>query len=199
MNRRERRLLKEQIRLVLEKERVIDKLKGGLDVAREKFSGGWEDYTPEKTSKEAKREYEERFREASALFFNEENLIRTIKRENPHYRVEILDSKNPSRGIAYKVTLNGKRHRDDGPAVVDLDGTRGWYQNGEPHRDDGPAIIWASGSKFWYQNGKWHREDGPAIITADGRKEWYWKNRLVGKSESGFTQEDFEEWKEKRL
>jgi len=40
------------------------------------------------------------------------------------------------------------------------------------HREDGPAIIEADGSQSWYLNGKLHREDGPAIIEADGSQEW---------------------------
>ena len=41
------------------------------------------------------------------------------------------------------------------------DGTKEWYLNGKLHREDGPAIEWASGGKSWYLNGKVHREDGP--------------------------------------
>jgi hypothetical protein len=42
-------------------------------------------------------------------------------------------------------------------------GTKRWFLNGKPHREDGPAIEYPDGSKFWYLNGKYHREDGPAI------------------------------------
>ena len=43
------------------------------------------------------------------------------------------------------------------------DGDKSWYLNGKRHREDGPAIEDADGDKFWYLNGKQHREDGPAI------------------------------------
>ena len=51
-------------------------------------------------------------------------------------------------------------------------GDKKWYLNGKLHREDGPAIEWAGGSKSWYLNGKLHREDGPAIEGADGSKYW---------------------------
>ena len=50
--------------------------------------------------------------------------------------------------------LNGKRHREDGPAVEYADSTKYWYLNGQRHREDGPAIEWANGDKSWYLNGK---------------------------------------------
>ena len=52
-------------------------------------------------------------------------------------------------------------------------GDKWWYLNGKRHREDGPAFEGASGSKDWYLNGKRHREDGPAIEWADGSKAWY--------------------------
>jgi hypothetical protein len=48
-----------------------------------------------------------------------------------------------------------------------------WYRNGQLHREDGPAIEWVDGSKEWWLNGKLHREDGPAIEYADGSKVWW--------------------------
>ena len=33
-------------------------------------------------------------------------------------------------------------------------GTKYWYLNGKLHREDGPAIEWSSGNKAWYLNGK---------------------------------------------
>ncbi len=49
--------------------------------------------------------------------------------------------------------LNGKWHREDGPAIIKPDGTKRWYLNGKYHRVDGPAIEYADGSKYWYLNG----------------------------------------------
>jgi endo-1,4-beta-mannosidase len=69
--------------------------------------------------------------------------------------------------------LDGKRHREDGPAVEYSDGGKVWYLDGKYHREDGPAIEWSSGHKDWYLNGKLHREDGPAFEGYGGYKAWY--------------------------
>ena len=82
--------------------------------------------------------------------------------------------------------LNGKRHREDGPAVEKADGTKFWYKNGEYHRLDGPAIERVDGYKEWYQNDQLHREDGPAIEFLDGGKKWW----LNGEE---LTEEEFNE------
>ena len=69
--------------------------------------------------------------------------------------------------------LNGKLHREDGPAVEYPDGTKYWLLNGDIHREDGPAVEWPDGTKEWYLNGKLHREGGPAIEYSNGTKEWW--------------------------
>ena len=81
--------------------------------------------------------------------------------------------------------LNGKYHREDGPAVEYANGNRCWYLNGKYHREDGPAVEYANGDRFWYLNGKLHREDGPAIERANGDRYWY----LNGVA---YTEEEFE-------
>ena len=79
--------------------------------------------------------------------------------------------------------LNGKRHREDGPAVEYTDGSKLWYLNGKCHREDGPAIEGSDGSKSWYLNGKRHREDGPAVEWANGDKYWYLNNKGIPEQE----------------
>ena len=69
--------------------------------------------------------------------------------------------------------LNGKLHREDGPAIEWADGGKSWYLDGKRHREDGPAVEYTNGGKSWYLDGKRHREDGPAIEWADGDKSWY--------------------------
>lgn len=44
---------------------------------------------------------------------------------------------------------------------------------GSIHRDDGPAIELVSGTKQWRKNGVLHREGGPAIEYADGSAKWF--------------------------
>ena len=68
--------------------------------------------------------------------------------------------------------LNGKLHREDGPAIECLNGYKLWYKNDKLHREDGPAVEHNNGHKEWYKNGKRHREDGPAIEYSDGDKFW---------------------------
>ena len=71
--------------------------------------------------------------------------------------------------------LNGKRHREDGPAYEGAGGSKGWYLNGKTHRVGGPAVEYPDGLKEWYLNGKRHREDGPAVEYPDGSKRWFLK------------------------
>ena len=80
--------------------------------------------------------------------------------------------------------LNGKRHREDGPAIECANGARYWYLNGKLHRKDGPACEYANGTREWYLNGKYHREDGPAVEFADGSRYWYL-------SDIRYTEEEF--------
>ena len=62
---------------------------------------------------------------------------------------------------------------------IDNDGTKHWYINGKLHREDGPAIEYADGHKEWYINDQLHRKDGPAIECADGTKAWYLNGKHV--------------------
>ena len=80
--------------------------------------------------------------------------------------------------------LNGKYHREDGPAIEYTNGSRLWYLNGKRHREDGPACECANGTREWYLNGKYHREDGPAVEFADGSRYWYL-------SDIRYTEEEF--------
>ena len=49
---------------------------------------------------------------------------------------------------------DGTLHREDGPALETVLGTKAWYQHGIPHRVDGPAVEWADGTKQWWLNGR---------------------------------------------
>ena len=54
----------------------------------------------------------------------------------------------------YFVLKNNVLHREDGPAIIKLNGTNIWYFNGILHREGGlPAIIYSNGHKKWYLNG----------------------------------------------
>ena len=79
--------------------------------------------------------------------------------------------------------INGKLHREDGPAVERADGSKSWFLNGERHREDGPAFECADGTKFWFLNGELHREDGPACEWADGSKSWFINGKELSEAE----------------
>jgi len=74
-------------------------------------------------------------------------------------------------------------HREDGPAIEWVDGSKSWYRNGKLHREDGPAGEYASGTKVWSIDGLKHREDGPAIERADGSNEWWVNGKQVTEEE----------------
>jgi hypothetical protein len=56
---------------------------------------------------------------------------------------------------------------------IDSDGDKRWVVNGKLHREDGPAVEWANGDTEWWQHGIRHRTDGPAMEWENGHKEWY--------------------------
>ena len=66
---------------------------------------------------------------------------------------------------------------------VDPSGSKYWRLNGKRHREDGPAVESAYGSKFWYLNGKLHREDGPAVESAYGNNFWFLNDKKVTEEE----------------
>jgi hypothetical protein len=72
---------------------------------------------------------------------------------------------------------------NDYTVKVYANGSKLWSLNGERHRTDGPACEWADGRKDWYLNGKFHREDGPAVEYADGDKYWYLNGKRLTEAE----------------
>lgn len=70
---------------------------------------------------------------------------------------------------------NGKYHREDGPALINHDGSRHWYIDGKRHRAGGlPAKEMSNGDREWWINGRLHREGSlPAVELADGTKMWF--------------------------
>jgi hypothetical protein len=67
--------------------------------------------------------------------------------------------------------------------IIENDESKKWFLNGKLHREDGPAIEYPDGSEEWYLNNKLHREDGPAIDHSDGTKKWYLNDREVTEEE----------------
>jgi hypothetical protein len=82
--------------------------------------------------------------------------------------------------------LDGKRHREGGPAFERADGYKAWWVDGKIHRLNGPAIERANGFKAfkaWWFNGKRHRLDGPAVEYANGDKEWWVDDKKMTEKE----------------
>jgi hypothetical protein len=93
------------------------------------------------------------------------------------YKVEVTE--NSTKWF----NLEGKLHREDGPAVKYADGSKSYYINGKRHREDGPAVEHADGYKCYYINNKLHREDGPAREYANGSKHYYINDIQITKEE----------------
>lgn len=74
-----------------------------------------------------------------------------------------------------KVTARD-RIPDNFTGIVEYENrTKYWRKNGKLHREDGPAIEEINGHKEWWINGNLHREDGPAVEYSDGAKEWWFE------------------------
>lgn len=67
-------------------------------------------------------------------------------------------------------------HREDGPAIINDDGTQEYYRFGQRHRTDGPALIFPNGTEIWIRNNLRFREDGPAVIVPSEYEVWYYAN-----------------------
>ena len=75
----------------------------------------------------------------------------------------------PSKGKDYY-------HREDGPSIIQKDGTEMWHIHGKLHREDGPAVAFSStwlGLEAWWINGMLHRGDGPAVTRPNEKNEWW--------------------------
>ena len=81
------------------------------------------------------------------------------------YTVKVYDSGNK------QWFLNGKLHREDGPAIERPDGYKAWFLNDVRYTEEeyysklNPAKVKVDdiGTKAWEPNGKMHKDEGPAI------------------------------------
>lgn len=67
--------------------------------------------------------------------------------------------------------------------VVTEEDTRWFNLEGKLHREDGPAFKNANGDKWYYLNGKLHRENGPAIEYTNGKKSYYINGKYLTEQE----------------
>lgn len=58
--------------------------------------------------------------------------------------------------IALQEKLSEEVEEEGSKSVMEINeyGTECWYLNGKLHREDGPAVDYISGYKYWYLNGK---------------------------------------------
>lgn len=87
----------------------------------------------------------------------------------------------------------GKKHRDDGPAMIFNDGHERWYRNGKLHRKDGPAVILPNGDTEYYQHGRRHRIDGPAIDYQE-MKIWFKQGKYHREDGPAYIKGNIELW-----
>jgi hypothetical protein len=105
--------------------------------------------------------------------------------------------------IKYEVTYFTPEATSKGAYLfLHYNGGKGWFVDGKHHREDGPAYIHPDGSKRWYIHGKKHRIDGPAVELIDGERSWFLNDKHILKKEHPFNifrneynlPEDYEEW-----
>lgn len=52
---------------------------------------------------------------------------------------------------------DGFVHREDGPAVIETDGSLYYYDSGLLHRDNKPAIIKPNEAYYYYERNRYYR------------------------------------------
>ena len=84
------------------------------------------------------------------------------------------------------------KNEDQVQHEIDEFGNHKYYLNGQLHRENGPALENINGDQFYYQYGKLHREDGPAYICVCMEPniiKWYWEGtRIKCTSQQEFEQ-----------
>lgn len=79
-----------------------------------------------------------------------------------------------------------------GICQVTKSGTILHFKNGKRHNENGPAVILSDESEFWYINDLCHREDGAACEYEGGGKHWCYKDKIYG-YDNDFTNETWVE------
>jgi hypothetical protein len=72
--------------------------------------------------------------------------------------------------------LDDLLHREDGPAMEDVDGYKAWFINGKLHRVDGPAVEWDKyGQKEWYlNNNRYSHDEWFKALTPEQQYNYLW-------------------------
>jgi hypothetical protein len=67
-------------------------------------------------------------------------------------------------------------------------GVETWCLNGKLHREDGPALIAPNGHEEWHFDGQRHRANGPAQMRLGHPDMYWWKDDFLGYDEEGFSE-----------
>lgn len=65
-----------------------------------------------------------------------------------------------------------QEHRDDGPAIISVNGDRSWLTRGLLDNDDIPSVLRSTGAILWYKDFRPCRKNGPAFDFPTGHKMW---------------------------
>ena len=105
--------------------------------------------------------------------FQRKSVFSSACSENICYNNRMGSGKGKARRVQDRPVAAGSLLIDGVPTFRDEEHVKEWRVDGRLHRDDGPAVEWKNGTNEWWQNGKPHREDGAAVEYQDGRKD-YW-------------------------
>jgi len=98
--------------------------------------------------------------------------------DNPRY--DIIDPKFDGDitelKILYHYEIEGKLHREGGPARCWSTGLQEWFINNKYHNESGPAKFYNLNAYEWWLNGVRHRDDGPAVVSQHA-EEWFQHGR----------------------
>ena len=85
----------------------------------------------------------------------------------------LKESNDPNDTINISNIISDINEYEESQLKVDEFGTKIWTnKQGQYHRRNGPAYIDVLGSKQYFINGQLHRLDGPAVEVWDGSKTW---------------------------
>lgn len=81
-----------------------------------------------------------------------------------------------------QIKKNNELKKPRNGSYIGVLGSQIWYKDGQVHRENGPAVINIDGV-YYYINNKIHRVDGPAAIYKNGTKFYYLWGEQFSKEE----------------
>jgi hypothetical protein len=74
------------------------------------------------------------------------------------------------------ISMSALKISTDRPTRVNVDGSMEWTVNGKRHRENGPAIVRPNGAREYWLNGHMHRVEAPAYFGPYGATRWMIKS-----------------------